>query len=88
MGGVVVMAAPPISPVIPKTVVPRGDTAATTTRARRPLPIPALSTPPDAVPVVYALSAVNRSGRVADRSIVRALTRHPAPGSTSANKAA
>jgi hypothetical protein len=61
--------------VIPK-VVPGGGgaNAGPTGRARRPLPVPVLDAEsPRATDTVYALSAVDKSGRVADRSIVRAL---------------
>ncbi|WP_446219985.1 hypothetical protein [Micromonospora sp. IBHARD004] len=60
-----------VPPVIPK-VVPGG--AGPVGRSRRPLPVPALeSGSPRATDAVYALSAVDKSGRVADRSIVRVL---------------
>ncbi len=44
-------------------------------QARRPLPVPALNDAGSlrAADTAYALSAVDKSGRVADRSIVRAL---------------
>src|SRR5207244_6349436 len=43
-------------------------------RGRRPPPVPALdSGSPRATTTVYAFSAVDKSGRVADRSIVRVL---------------
>lgn len=67
------MATVSVPPVIPKTVS-RGDPAGSPRRVRRPLPVPALADPPpEAGPTVYALSAVDQSGRVADRSVVRAL---------------
>lgn len=62
-----------VPPVIPK-VVPGGAGAGPVGRRRRPLPVPALeSGSPRATDTVYALSAVDKSGRVADRSIVRVL---------------
>lgn len=73
MGWVVMMATVSVPPVIPKTL-PRSDPAGPARRVRRPLPVPALGAPPnEAAPAVYALSAVDKSGRVADRSVVRAL---------------
>src|SRR5215207_4587566 len=60
--------------VIPKVVPGGGTNAGPTGRARRPLPVPVLDAgSPRATDTVYALSAVDKSGRVADRSIVRAL---------------
>ena len=64
-----------VPPVIPK-VIPGGAGAGRGPlgRARRPLPVPALDSQFTRVTdTVYALSAVDKSGRIADRSIVRAL---------------
>jgi hypothetical protein len=75
VAGVVVVTASFVPAVIPK-VVPGGGgaNAGPTGRARRPLPVPVLDAGfPRATDTVYALSAVDKSGRVADRSIVRAL---------------
>jgi hypothetical protein len=59
-------------PALTPTAVPGG--AGPVGRGRRPLPVPALeAVPPPAAGTVYALSAVDKSGRVADRSVVRAL---------------
>lgn len=67
------MTGPSIPPLIPKTV-PRSDPSGTARRIRLPLPVPDLTAPrSEAPPAVYALSAVDRSGRVADRGILRAL---------------
>ncbi len=69
------MTASLVPPVIPK-LVPGSGPVPGPIRARRPIPVPALSAgsprASDTV-TVYALSAVDKSGRVADRSIVRTL---------------
>lgn len=62
-----------VPPVIPK-VIPVGAGPGPLGRTRRPLPLPGLDSGSSAVTdTVYALSAVDKSGRVADRSIVRVL---------------
>lgn len=69
------MTASSVPPVIPK-VIPgsAGAGPGPVGRTRRPLPVPALDTQSSRViDTVYALSAVDKSGRIADRSIVRAL---------------
>ena len=69
----ILVTAAPVPPVIPKTV-PGQPGAGPVVAVQRPLPMPALdSGSPDVPDTVYALSAVDKSGRVADRSIVRAL---------------
>jgi hypothetical protein len=66
-----------VPPVIPK-LVPGAGPVSGQARPRRPLPVPALSDErPQASRTVYALSAVDKSGRVADRSIVRTLSWPP-----------
>jgi hypothetical protein len=75
--GVVVVTASLVPPVIPRTL-PMDRSGSTGVgpagRRRRPLPTPALSTQLQPVaPSTYAVSAVDKSGRVADRSIVRVL---------------
>jgi hypothetical protein len=72
--GVVVVTTSFVPPVIPKVASGGGVSAGLLGRVRRPLPVPALDAgSPRATDTVYALSAVDKSGRVADRSIVRAL---------------
>lgn len=72
--GVVAVTASFVPPVIPKVVPGGGASAGPVSRARRPPPAPALDAgSPRVADTVYALSAVDKSGRVADRSIVRAL---------------
>jgi hypothetical protein len=76
--GVVVVTASFVPPVIPKVASGGGSGAAAVGRVRRPLPVPVLN--PDAsraADTVYAVSTVDKSGRVADRSIVRALAWRP-----------
>lgn len=77
--GVGVVTTPFVPPVIPKVVPGGGTSAGPLGRVRRPLPVPVLNAglPPVTDATVYALSAVDKSGRVADRSIVRALGRGP-----------
>jgi hypothetical protein len=63
-----------VAPVVPR--MPVGARAATgmASRSRRPLPVAVLgglSTRP--ADVIYAMSVVDKSGRLTDRSIVRAL---------------
>jgi bifunctional DNA-binding transcriptional regulator/antitoxin component of YhaV-PrlF toxin-antitoxin module len=71
---VVVVTASFVPPVIPKVVPGGGAGAGLVGRSRRPPPVPALDAgSPRATDTVYALSAVDKSGRVADRSIVRVL---------------
>jgi bifunctional DNA-binding transcriptional regulator/antitoxin component of YhaV-PrlF toxin-antitoxin module len=73
---VVVVTASFLPAVIPPT--PTGTPSQPAGSRRRPPPLAVLE--PDPVPVtdtVYAVSAVDKSGRVADRSIVRALGRAP-----------
>jgi hypothetical protein len=63
-----------VPPLIPKVVASGGASAGPLGRGRRPLPVPALDSRSSRVTdTVYALSAVDKSGRVADRSIVRVL---------------
>lgn len=63
-----------VPPVIPKVAPGGGVGAGPVGRARGPLPVPSLAAgSPRESDTVYALSAVDKSGRVADRSIVRAL---------------
>ncbi|MGC5054838.1 hypothetical protein ACLQ2S_25680 [Micromonospora sp. DT48] len=64
-----------VPPVVPR-VIPgyAGTGPGLLGRARRPLPLPALSSEfTRTADAAYALSAVDKSGRIADRSIVRAL---------------
>jgi len=64
--------------VIPSSPRGGGLVAGPAGRRRSPLPLPAAA--PDQAPVseaAYALSAVDKSGRVADRSIVRVLGWEP-----------
>jgi hypothetical protein len=71
--GVVVVTASSVPPLVPRAVH-GGFGAGPVGRGRRRLPVPALEPgPPRAAGAVYALSAVDKSGRVADRSVVRAL---------------
>jgi hypothetical protein len=66
-----------VPPVIPNAVF-GGAGAGPGGRVRRSLPVPALEPGfPRAAGAVYALSAVDKSGRVADRSVVRALGWEP-----------
>ncbi len=70
----VVVTASFVPPLIPKVVPGGGVGAGPVGRGRRPLPVPALDSGSSrAADTVYALSAVDKSGRVADRSIVQAL---------------
>jgi hypothetical protein len=63
-----------VPPVIPKVNPGGGAGAGPVGRVRRPLPLAALESASLRVAdVVYALSAVDKSGRVADRGIVRVL---------------
>lgn len=63
-----------VPPVIPKVAPGGGVGTGPAGRARGPLPIPALAAgSPRVSDTAYALSAVDKSGRVADRSIVRVL---------------
>jgi hypothetical protein len=68
---VVAVTASLIAPVIPNAAAVRAGPVG---RVRGPLPVAALETSlPAVVDTVYALSAVDKSGRVTDRSLVRAL---------------
>ena len=68
--GVVLVTMSLVPPVVPRTTA--GDRATAGTRGRRPLPVTDLA-PTDAGPgVVYAVSAIDHSGRIADRSTIRA----------------
>jgi hypothetical protein len=63
-----------VPPVIPKVIPGGGASTGPVGRVRRPLPLAALESASLRVAdVAYALSAVDKSGRVADRSIVRVL---------------
>jgi hypothetical protein len=63
-----------VPPIIPKVVAGRHGESGPAGRARHPLPVAALpSASPAAVDTIYALSMVDKSGRVTDRSIVREL---------------
>lgn len=64
-----------VPPVVPRVVPANAGTGpGPLGRARRPLPLPALSSKyARTADTAYALSAVDKSGRIADRSIVRAL---------------
>jgi hypothetical protein len=65
---------PPVIPATRSTDRAGAPGAKATYRVRRPLPTPALAPRcPAASQSAYALSAVDKSGRVADRSIVRAV---------------
>jgi hypothetical protein len=71
---VVVVTGSSVPPVIPGTVRGRGVSAGSVLPSRRPLPLAVLS--PDRARQAgldYALSAVDKSGRIADRGIVRVL---------------
>jgi bifunctional DNA-binding transcriptional regulator/antitoxin component of YhaV-PrlF toxin-antitoxin module len=71
---VVVVTASLVPPVIPKVVAGAGARAGPVGRRRRPPPVSALDPGTARVTdMIYALSAVDKSGRVADRSIVRAI---------------
>jgi hypothetical protein len=73
-GGVVVVTASSVPPVIPKVVPGAGTSAGAVGRGRRPLPIPSLDAAPSTVTdILYTFSTVDKSGRVADRSIIRAV---------------
>ena len=68
------MTASSVPPLIPGTVVGTGATAGPVRQARRTLPLAGLSPEGErSTSVAYALSAVDKSGRLADRSIVRGL---------------
>jgi hypothetical protein len=72
------MTTAPVPPVIPSFPRGSGLGASPARRRRSPLPLPAAA--PASVPVsevVYALSAVDKSGRVADRGIVRSMAWEP-----------
>jgi hypothetical protein len=62
-----------VAPVIPPTS--RGGRAEPGQggRVRRPLPLPALGPCSDAMETVYALSGVDKAGRVTDRGVVHGL---------------
>ncbi|MFG1611050.1 hypothetical protein [Actinoplanes sp. NPDC049265] len=67
-----------MNPPVVAPVIPASDPAIHPARgplqaARGPLPLADLGAPVMATPIAYALSAVDRSGRIADRGIVRAL---------------
>ncbi|GIJ29106.1 hypothetical protein Vqi01_42680 [Micromonospora qiuiae] len=69
------MSASSVPPVVPRVIPGNAGTGpGPLGRARRPLPLPALSSEyARTADTAYALSAVDKSGRIADRSIVRAL---------------
>lgn len=68
------MTAASVLPVIPRSPVGVGATAGPFGRGRRPLPItPLTSGSSRAAVIAYALSAVDKSGPVADRSAVQVL---------------
>ena len=76
--GVVGVTASVIAPVIPKVVAGGHGGFGQAERLRRPPPMPALGLEcPSAADPVYALSAVDKSGRVTDRSIVQVLGWEP-----------
>jgi bifunctional DNA-binding transcriptional regulator/antitoxin component of YhaV-PrlF toxin-antitoxin module len=64
-----------VPPVVPRAIPEKvGTGPGSLGRARRPLPLPALSSEfTRTADTAYALSAVDKSGRIADRSIIRAL---------------
>jgi hypothetical protein len=68
------MTAPPLPPLIPGAASPVGLSSAPPSRARRPLPLPRLGA--DVArhsDLVYAMSTVDKVGRIADRSVIRVL---------------
>src|SRR5690348_13929232 len=68
------MSPAPLSPIVPGQVVPGAVQPDVPLGVRRPPPLARLSpNGPRPVAVVYALSTVDRSGRVADRRAIRAL---------------
>ncbi len=69
------MSASSVPPVVPRVLPGNAGTGpGPLGRARRPLPLPALDSEfARTADTAYALSAVDKSGRIADRSIVRAL---------------
>jgi hypothetical protein len=67
------VAAVSVPPVIPKPVPRSGPVR----RTRGPLPIQGLVAPPSDAAALYAMSAVDKSGRLADRSIARVLGWRP-----------
>ncbi|WP_203919739.1 AbrB/MazE/SpoVT family DNA-binding domain-containing protein [Rugosimonospora africana] len=67
-----------VPPIIPKVVPGRHGESGPAGRSRPPLPVAALaSVSPAAVDTIYALSMVDKSGRVTDRSMVRELGWRP-----------
>jgi hypothetical protein len=72
--GVVAVTTSVVPPVIPRTGQARHAGTGSSGRRRAPLPVPALDPgSARAVGIVYAVSAVDKSGRVADRNVVRAM---------------
>jgi hypothetical protein len=70
---VAVVTGPVLPPIIPAARPVANPVAGLVGAGRKPPPLPAL--PPDAAPTarVYAVTAIDRSGRLADRSILRVL---------------
>ena len=72
------MTASVIAPVIPRVVAAGHGGPGQAERLRRPLPLPALGVVCSSAPdPAYALSGVDKAGRVTDRSIVRVLGWEP-----------
>jgi hypothetical protein len=75
--GVFVVTESVIKPVtLPATSLARHGCATGLSANRYPLPVPSIPTPRTNV-AVYGLAAVDRRGRIADRTIVQALSWHP-----------
>jgi hypothetical protein len=71
---VVVVTASSVRPVIPRTAVPGLVAPSPPVRVRLPLPLAGLGDAgPRTAGVGYAVSAVDKSGRVADRRVLRSL---------------
>ncbi len=62
-----------VPPIIPKVVAGRHGESGLAGRARGPLPVAALASVSPGLDTIYALSMVDKSGRVTDRSVVREL---------------
>src|SRR2546430_9365993 len=72
--GVVAVTTSLVPPVIPRSGQARQAGTGPAGRGRAPLPLPSLdSASVRAIDIVYALSAVDKSGRVADRNVVRVM---------------
>lgn len=72
--GVVAVTPSLVPPVIPRSGAARHAATGPAGRGRVPLPLPSLDrASAHALDIVYAVSAVDKSGRVADRHVVRVM---------------